>query len=455
MKKMQNRAIICLFFAAILVIGTGVYVGKFALHGDEWITYPANRHIYTKGKLTTGVILDKNGDTLIANTKNGSTEYNKDYETRCALLHTTGDSLGNIATGANKAFSDEMVGYNPITGVYSASGAGRVVKLTVDTDIAKTAREALGSRKGTVGIYNYKTGDIVCMVSSPNYDPYDPPKLSADDTSGAYLNRFTSATVVPGSIFKLITATAAIEELPNLDDWSYDCNGSEQYGSYEKDKVKCVYPHGHVDFEEALAKSCNCAFGRLANEVGAKKLEEYTKKSGLMNSYDINGIKTKASTFDFNDNKLNLAWTGIGQSKDLVNPCAMMVYMGAIANGGKTASPKIIKSVEFSNGLPAKLPAKSKTKELVNSDTASKLSDMMRNNVENNYGTGNFPGLDICAKSGTAQNNGEPHAWFTGFLRDKDHPYAFIVLVENSGFGSEVAGRVANTVLQSTVKSDN
>ena len=71
MKKMQKRAIICLFFAAILVIGTGIYVGKYIAHGDEWVTYPANSHIYTKGKLTTGVIIDKDGNTIIANRKNG------------------------------------------------------------------------------------------------------------------------------------------------------------------------------------------------------------------------------------------------------------------------------------------------------------------------------------------------------------------------------------------------
>ena len=175
-----------------------------------------------------------------------------------------------------------------------------------------------------------------------------------------------------------------------------------------------------------------------------------------MNSYDINGIKTKPSTFDFSDNRLSLAWTGIGQHKDLVNPCAMMVYMGAIANGGKTANPKIIDSVQFSNGLPASLPFKTKTEELINEETAKKLAAMMKNNVESNYGASNFPGLDICAKSGTAEASkaARPHAWFTGFLRDKDHPYAFIVLVENSGFGSDVAGRVANTVLQEAIKYD-
>ena len=77
----------------------------------------------------------------------------------------------------------------------------------------------------------------------------------------------------------------------------------------------------------------------------------------------------------------------------------------------------------------------------------------MANNVENNYGSSNFPGLDICAKSGTAEvgNGNQPNAWFTGFLNDDETPYAFVVLVENGGYGSEAAGAVANKVLQEVV----
>lgn len=456
MKKIQKRAIICLFFAAILVIGTSFYVGRLAVYGGEWASYPANTHIYTKGKITTGVVKDSQGETLISNSKDGETQYNSDYATRAALVHTTGDSLGNIATGANVVFRDKMVGYNFITGVYSASGEGRTINLTVNAELSKVARKALGNRKGTVGVYNYETGEILCMVSSPNYDPYEPPQLDEDDTSGTYMNRFTSATTVPGSIFKLITSTAAIEEISDIDNWTYTCTGSQQYGSYSKDRITCLYAHGKVDFEEALAESCNCAFGELAIEIGADKLEEYTKMSGLMDSYDIDGIKTKPSSFTFDSNKVNLAWTGIGQSKDLVNPCSMMVYMGAIANGGKTANPRIIDSVQFSNGLPASMPFKTKTEKLINEDTANKLAKMMKNNVESNYGSSNFPNLDICAKSGTAEpsKNVSPHAWFAGFLQDEDHPYAFVVLVENGGYGTEVAGKVTNTVLQAAIKYD-
>jgi len=94
-----------------------------------------------------------------------------------------------------------------------------------------------------------------------------------------------------------------------------------------------------------------------------------------------------------------------------------------------------------------------KTKKMLDASTASTLKDMMANNVKSNYGSGSFPGLDICAKSGTAEVGGskKPNAWFVGFLKDPENPYAFAVLVENGGYGSSVAGAVANTVLQDIV----
>ena len=93
---------------------------------------------------------------------------------------------------------------------------------------------------------------------------------------------------------------------------------------------------------------------------------------------------------------------------------------------------------------------------MLSEETAASLEEMMHNNVVNNYGEGNFPGLDLCAKSGTAEVGGDaaPNAWFAGFIRNEDYPLAFIVLVENGGSGSKVAGQVASTVLQSIVNGD-
>ena len=445
MKKIEKRAIMCLLLAFVLLTGVGIFSYRYVAHGDDWASYEGNRDVYNEGDLSKGKLYDTNGTLLMQNTPDGMI-FNDDASVRTALMHITGDKDNNISTGANRAFTDELIGYNLINGVYSLNNAGKDVSLTLDANICATAYEALAGRSGTVGVYNYKTGEILCMVSSPTYDPVDPPSEPED---GVYINRFTSATFVPGSIFKLVTAAAAIENLDDAYTWEINCTGSVSYGG--EYAVTDVSAHGTVDLEKALEVSCNCYFGQLAEKLGPDLLEKYTEKAGLMTSYDIDGIKTTEGTFDFPDSGMNLAWTGIGQWEDMINPCSMMVYMGAIANGGEATHPNIVKPTTFMGKQIDKITTK--TTNMIDSTTAASLTEMMANNVVSHYGSKNFPGLSLCAKSGTAEvgDYKEPHAWFAGFLNDDSNPYAFIVLVENSGYGADVAGAVANTVMQAVV----
>ena len=445
MKKIEKRAIMCLLLAFVLLTGVGIFSYRYVAHGDDWASYEGNRDVYNEGDLSKGKLYDTNGTLLMQNTADGMI-FNDDASVRTALMHITGDKDNNISTGANRAFTDELIGYNLINGVYSLNNAGKDVSLTLDANICATAYEALAGRSGTVGVYNYKTGEILCMVSSPTYDPLDPPSEPED---GVYINRFTSATFVPGSIFKLVTAAAAIKNLDDAYTWEINCTGSVSYGG--EYAVTDVSAHGIVNLEKALEVSCNCYFGQLAEKLGPDLLEKYTEKAGLMSSYDIDGIKTTEGTFDFPDSGMNLAWTGIGQWEDMINPCSMMVYMGAIANGGEATHPNIVKPSTFMGKQLEKITTKTTT--MIDSTTAASLTEMMANNVVSHYGSENFPGLSLCAKSGTAEvgDDKEPHAWFAGFLNDDSNPYAFIVLVENSGYGADVAGAVANTVLQAVV----
>lgn len=449
MRKIEKRAIMCLMLAALLVIGLGVFTYRYVTDGSRWAAYTANKQIYNdKGRLKRGVLYDRAGTLLMSNTS-GKMEFSKDYSIRKANVHLTGDRSGNINTGANKVFANQLSGYNLLTGTYSLLGEGRNVNLSIDADICVTANEALAGRRGTVGVYNYKTGEILCLVSSPNYDPEDPPE-NPDDESGIYMNRFFSSTFTPGSIFKLVTAAASIEKKPDYASWSYTCTGSQDY---EDGRVTCQNAHGTVNLEQALADSCNCYFGELTRLLGSSVMEEYAEKTGLTVSRDVNGISTAKGSFRFPQRGADLAWAGIGQHNDLVNPCAMMTYMGAIAGEGRAVQPKILHSVDFSTGFPASIPWKWRTKRMIEETTADILKNMMRNNVEENYGSDNFPGLNICAKSGTAEvlKSERPNAWFAGFLDDDQHPYAFVVLVEKGGYGSDVAGSIANKVLQELV----
>ena len=443
MKKLEQRGIICLALAAALFLGMCIFVFKFVTDGDEWATFYANQHVYYEGRLAIGRVYDANDTLLVENTKKGM-KYNDDELTRRATLHAVGDMDGNIATAAQSAFRDKIVGYSLLTGTYSITGTGNDLKLSIDADVSKAAYNALNGRNGTVGVYNYETGEIICMVSSPGFDPANPPEISADDTSGVYLNKFLSSNLIPGSIFKLVTCAAAIENVSGLEDWSYTCSGV----SYIRDEaITCTQAHGTVDFEGALAKSCNCAFADLSQRIGGTVMASYTKKLGLMESYDIDGIHNVKGSFDFPKNDdLSLAWAGIGQYNDELNPCSMLVYMSAIARDGVGTVPKIL----YTN-----FPSGEDTERMIDETTADKLRSMMKNNVVSNYGENNFPGLDIYAKSGTAEMYGsEPNAWFTGFIKNEGHPYAFIVCVENGGYGSSVAGPVANQVLQAAVNRD-
>ncbi len=450
MKKIEKRAIMCLFLALVLFVGLGVFCYRYYTSGDDWASYEGNRDVYADGDLAKGSLYDRNGELLMQNTSEGPV-YNNSSSVRSALMHITGDKDNNISTGANRAFTDELIGYDFVNGVYSLNNEGESITMTLDSGVCATAYDALAGRRGTVGVYNYETGEIICMVSAPTYDPAYPP---ASPEEGTYINRFTSATFVPGSIFKLVTAAAAIENFDDAYTWTVDCTGSIDYD--HGDKVTDLSVHGTVDLKKALEVSCNCYFARLSEKLGPGQLEVYTEKAGLNQSLDINGIKTAEGTFDFPDSGIGLAWTGIGQWHDMVNPCTMMVYMGAIANDGKAALPYILSPSSMVGKKAKELSTKElglKTKKMIDAETASSLKEMMANNVTSNYGSSSFPGLDICAKSGTAEVGGdrEPNAWFSGFLKDPENPYAFVVLVENGGYGSSVAGAVANTVLQDIV----
>lgn len=448
MKNIERRAVVCGALALLLTVGLAVFVFEFLFCGGDWASSPFNRHLYNRdGVLSSGTVLDRDGDVL-SSISDGQRTYYKNKDVRKATLHVVGDLQGNIGTGALNAFADKLTGFNLINGAFGAQN-GCNLYLTVDAYYNNVAYQALGGKAGTVAVYNYKTGEILCLVSSPSYDPMNVPSdiETSDAYKGAYINRFLSATFTPGSIFKTVTVAAAIEEIPDLMNRTWTCDGSVQIGD---DTITCSGVHGKEDIYDALANSCNVAFAEIADELGASTLEKYTKKAGLTDSYSVDGLPTAKGTFDFKGiSDSELGWAGVGQYHDQVNPCSMMVYMGAIAAGGRAAVPRLIEKTTNSLGIPTSLQFTRKTDTLISPDTAKLVADLMANDVTKTYGTDRFPNMDLCAKSGTGEvgDGKKPNAWFVGFLRDEKTPYAFVVLVENGGGGASVAGTVAGKVL--------
>lgn len=450
MRKIEKRAVLCLIIALALIAGLGLFCFRFVTNASDWAAYPYNRHMYSNsGQLLSGTILDRDGDVL-TEVKNGERVYYPDATVRRATVHAVGDGSGYIGTGALTAFADRLSGYNLITGGYSPLGSGRNLTLTLDAYLNVTAYNAMDGRQGTVGVYNYKTGDILCMVSTPSFDPENPPDASSAE-DGVYLNRFLSSAQVPGSIFKTVTLTAALENLPDLKGRTFTCTGETTVGGTV---ITCPKPHGKMDIESAFANSCNGVFGTLAAELGGDTMTKYVEQAGLTRRMSVDGIMTAAGHYDVSEaDKGQIGWSGVGQYTDTVNPCNMMAYMGAIANGGTAAVPRLILDITTPSGIPTSWQRTEETDTLVQASTASQVKEMMKNNVVQTYGTDRFRGLDIGAKSGTAEVGGDkrPNAWFAGFLDDPEHPYAFIVLVENGGGGASVAGEIAATVLQACV----
>ncbi|MCD8159934.1 MAG: penicillin-binding protein [Clostridiales bacterium] len=445
MKQLKKRALFVLLFAILMVAGLVIFLGLYVANGEDWATFQANRHVYSNGKIAVGTITDRDG-TVLYDCETGS--YADDATLRRTTLHAVGDGAGNIGAGALQLFANLLIDYSPIFGT---GGTGNTVTLSIDGDLNKVAYEALDGQSGTVALYNYKTGELLCMVSSPAYDPEDASEVAAvaagdSAYTGAYLNRFLSSTYTPGSTFKLVTAAAALENL-DMENFSYTCTGSI---TVDGATVTCSGKHGTQTFGECLTNSCNCAFATLALELGGDVLEEYARAAGLLDSSAVNGFTTAAGSFTASpDGSAALAWSGVGQSTNLVNPCAELVLMGCIANGGTAASPTMLSDVTGPMGFSVYDEEAGSFTVGWSSGTCNTLKWMMRDNVLNKYSsTLDFGDLTVCAKSGTAEvGEGEPHAWFVGFVDSTVTPYAFVVIVEHGGTGVEAAGKIAAELL--------
>ncbi len=426
MKKLRVRTWFVLFFALLLTAGMCILVGMYFVQGSQWAAFSANSHLYTNGRIATGSVTDRNGILLY----DGETgDYAEDKTIRTATLHAVGDEYGNIMSGAKLLFRQYMASYDPITGV--GTGGNRVA-LTIDAELNAAAYKALDGRSGTVAVYNYATGEILCMVSSPAFDPYDSEAVLAAVNEGdhrydgVYLNHFLSATFTPGSTFKVVTTAAAIDKLNALEDFSFTCTGSIDIGGTT---ITCPSVHGEVDLKDALANSCNCAYAQLALELGGETLEQYAKSAGLLDPVKVNGLSSAAGSYTVTNAAGYLGWSGVGQYNDLVNPCAELVLMGCIAGEGSAKNPTLLKSVTSDLGLPAAIISSSDVSIGWKASTCREIKALMRNNVTDHYGQSQFGDLAVCAKSGTAE-------------------------VGSGGWGSTVAGGIAAQVLNQLCAED-
>ena len=355
MRKVSARTYFALALAAVLTLGLLVFTVKYFVKAGDWVVFAGSPHVYSGVNLNCGVVTDRDGNLLLDATD--GRVYSDDQATRESTMHLFGDRAGYISAPLLGHYADQLIGYDKINGTYSLLGENVTAKLTVSAAVQNAALEALGGRSGTVGVYNYKTGEILCAVTSPSYDPDNVPDIENDKTGaydGVYVNRFFDAVYTPGSIFKLLTSTAAIETIPDIYQQTFHCSGSAIIGGQ---KINCQGVHDMIDFSEGLAHSCNCAFGAISVEVGADTLQSYAEKLGLTSSFSCDGYQTAAGHFDLSSaGEGDVAWAGIGQYTDQVNAYAYMRFMGHPGRRRRGRGAYLIQSIR--NGVLTTYSAK-------------------------------------------------------------------------------------------------
>lgn len=438
MKTTGFRSFVLYILIGLFLGGIGYFLFLLFLHGSEWVIQPYNGHIYAEeGAVDAGNVIDRDG-TVLAWSENGVRCYNENESVRRSFLHTVGDSSGYISTAVQAVHRSKLMGWNFVTGLNHTllTELGNDLKLTLDADANAAAFDALGGRRGAVFVYDYKTGETLVKVSAPTYDPMNvPDDLTENDAyRGVFLDNNLSSTYAPGSTFKLVTAAAALENLPDAMSRTYTCEGVWYLG---ESAVTCLDYHGELNMEQAIGHSCNIWFAKLAQDLGPEKLQETAERMGFGETFFFDGSPAAVSTIDLaKADELELAWSSVGQGSVLMNPYHMALLSGAIANGGTVTEPYLTGN------------APQTEYDLADPGTAAQLAAMMRTAVAYYYGDGMFPGWTLAAKTGTAEVDGKaPTCWITGFSEDGPRPVAFAVCVEEGDSGLYTAGAVLAAAL--------
>ncbi len=464
MNTESKRIIRILISLCALFISLIFYISYFQIFvADKIVTSSYNKRQWiNEENILRGEITDRRGAVLVSSQKTDNGQI-RDYKYGKIYSHIIGYSSREYGkSGIEATYNKELLDLNdsnPMGELKNILGDGKSVGnnvvLTVDHDIQSYAYKLLGNRKGSIVLMNPKTGEIYSMISSPSFNP-STLKENWDDIvsneDSPLLNRATMGMYTPGSIFKVITATAALEN--NKADETYKCEGSINIDGYVlKDYGEEV--HGEVDLRKALVKSCNTAFGKIGLEVGADKLKRTSEK------YMINGnipfdLRTAKSIFSENiESRPELGATAIGQGKILVTPLNMAMIASAIANQGDMVKPILVKEIVSNE---SRVLRKNKTEILsraTSPEISEQLKSMMIDVVEKGTGrNARISNIKVAGKTGTAQNEtGKEHAWFIGFAPADDPIVAVAVIVENSGkTGGTEAAPIARDLMKKAIQ---
>lgn len=226
MNKVKRRAMSALLVAVLVLGGIGVYIVRYIEHGAEWATFAANSSVYTSGVLSTGTLTDRSG-VVLATANGGSRSYADDAAVRTACYQAVGDYTGNTHRRA-QAFPSSCRATTPSPGTYATDG--HTVALTLDSSLCVTAYEAASPAQGRRAREQLQDRRDPVHGLRPSIDP----SSDGDVPDGAYINRCINGSFTPGSIFKLITSAAAIENIKDIDSRRFTCAGQRRCGRRDR-----------------------------------------------------------------------------------------------------------------------------------------------------------------------------------------------------------------------------
>ena len=448
-----------MFFA---LIGNLVYFT--VCRKDQILSSPYNKRQDDQGRYVVRGRIETSDGAVIAETKTGEDgSETRVYPFKNEYAHIAG-YMTHGKSGVESAWNYELLtSHNNIidqviNGFLDKKNEGDTVVTTLDSKLQDAAYSALGDRRGAVCAMDAETGEILCWVSRPDFDPNTLEKewadIVSDPDSSQLVNRVTQGRYPPGSVFKIVTALAYYREHGTFAGFEHNCSGETVVE--EGKSIHCYgkTAHGEEDFEKAFANSCNTAFARIGLELGAKKLAD-TAESLLFNKDLPSFAVYRSPSFSLKtgDTEFDLVQTAFGQGKTLVTPYYMMLLSASIANEGLMMTPRVAGSVRSADGKVVRETKPEKYARIMTKDEADALSGLMRKVVTEGTGHGLMrDGYETYGKTGSAEyvrkdQSVGTHSWFTGFARYHDgRNVAIAVVVEDGGAGRTAAVPVAAKV---------
>lgn len=462
-----NREIL---FSTYIFIGLFVvlmgYFSYFMIFKSEKVinnAYNKRDTLFTE-RIVRGTIYDRNREKLAYTKIDEDGTETRVYPYDNLFAHAVGycgqsqtgiESIGNFYLLRSNAFLGERI-FKDITG---EKNIGDNVLTTLDTRLQQTAYDALGNNRGAVVVLNPKTGEILAMVSKPDYDPNQITKLLSDledktasgEEEGSVLyNRATQGLYPPGSTFKIITLLEYLREGNDAKDFSFSCSGKLESNG---ETVRCYknHAHGNQDLTRAFANSCNGAFAEIGLSLD---IEQYQKLCSqlLFHSRLPLSFAYKKSSFTLNSASTTgqIIQSSIGQGETLTSPMHLALIMSAISNDGILMNPYVISQVENYNGNVEQTFKPSEYGALMTKEEAAMLRPYLREVVTNGTGRGLKSDLYTAyGKTGSAEygtEKGKSHGWFVGFAEKDGDSVCVSILVEDGGSGSESAVPIAKAL---------